>query len=403
MLVVMWKRDSSPTRPRKAVPTIAFRVLDAPLLKDDYYCSVLAYSVIGRTLAVALSQKVYLWTENYGVRYPPLPAARPGNHVSSMAFSSEEGGKAILAIARHGGSVQLWSLFEPRQRFEVMHSKPACCVAFRPITWPRRLLLTNEIILCEDLLVGDDAGQIYYYSVDWPRHGPGSMVLLIRLDAHAQNICGLTWSPDGMQFVSGGNDNCALLYETEKVLRMAKGNSTYGEDVFSPHERSATPVCSILTPETSPIRGLDKVLSDEAESSTLSPTTASLIDFAFNPYPQNLGWSTTDTHDHARHGRASERILQQGTRIVTPQSSPGASNHLPRSVWADPTVSGLADCQTYTFYHAAAVKALAFPKWQARLLATGGGSNDRQIHFHHTGSGTTLAVINVFAQVTSLV
>lgn len=55
-----------------------------------------------------------------------------------------------------------------------------------------------------------------------------------------------------------------------------------------------------------------------------------------------------------------------------------------------------------SFYHSAAVKAIAYAPWQPTLLATGGGSNDRQIHFHHTESGSTLAVINVFAQVTSL-
>lgn len=55
------------------------------------------------------------------------------------------------------------------------------------------------------------------------------------------------------------------------------------------------------------------------------------------------------------------------------------------------------------FHHSAAVKAIAYAPWQPTLLATGGGSNDRQIHFHHTESGSTLAVINVFAQVTSLI
>ena len=49
------------------------------------------------------------------------------------------------------------------------------------------------------------------------------------------------------------------------------------------------------------------------------------------------------------------------------------------------------------------MKAIAFAPWQPNLVATGGGSNDRQIHFYHTASGTALAVINVFAQVTSLI
>src|SRR4030095_10060942 len=51
----------------------------------------------------------------------------------------------------------------------------------------------------------------------------------------------------------------------------------------------------------------------------------------------------------------------------------------------------------------AAVKALAFAPWQPSLLATGGGSNDRCIHFYHAPSGGHLATINVHAQVTSLI
>jgi hypothetical protein len=55
------------------------------------------------------------------------------------------------------------------------------------------------------------------------------------------------------------------------------------------------------------------------------------------------------------------------------------------------------------FLHSAAVKALAFAPWQPSLLATGGGSNDRQIHFFHTGTSAVLTLINVFAQVTGLI
>ncbi len=76
---------------------------------------------------------------------------------------------------------------------------------------------------------------------------------------------------------------------------------------------------------------------------------------------------------------------------------------LVRNGLANPSIPGQTDVHIYSFYHAAAVKALAFAPWQRSLLATGGGSNDRQIHFFHTGSGATLALINVFSQVTSLV
>ncbi|KAF5235192.1 hypothetical protein FAUST_7245 [Fusarium austroamericanum] len=53
--------------------------------------------------------------------------------------------------------------------------------------------------------------------------------------------------------------------------------------------------------------------------------------------------------------------------------------------------------------HDAAVKAIAFCPWRRGLVATGGGSNDKCIHFFHTPSGAALATISVSAQVTSLI
>jgi hypothetical protein len=86
------------------------------------------------------------------------------------------------------------------------------------------------------------------------------------------------------------------------------------------------------------------------------------------------------------------------------------------------TASGISDAQTeiqvtefgrakelrtgdekHRWVHGAAVKAIAFCPWQNSLVATGGGSNDKCIHFWHTGSGAALASISVSAQVTSLI
>jgi hypothetical protein len=59
--------------------------------------------------------------------------------------------------------------------------------------------------------------------------------------------------------------------------------------------------------------------------------------------------------------------------------------------------------EKHRWVHGAAVKAIAFCPWQDSLVATGGGSNDKCIHFFHTGSGAALASISVSAQVTSLI
>lgn len=62
-----------------------------------------------------------------------------------------------------------------------------------------------------------------------------------------------------------------------------------------------------------------------------------------------------------------------------------------------------AGSERHKWKHGAAVKAIAFCPWREGLIATGGGSNDKCIHFYHTSSGAALATISVSAQVTSLI
>ena len=52
--------------------------------------------------------------------------------------------------------------------------------------------------------------------------------------------------------------------------------------------------------------------------------------------------------------------------------------------------------------HRAAVKALSWCPWQPNLLATGGGSHDRHIHFWNTTTGARVNSIDTGSQVTSL-
>lgn len=58
--------------------------------------------------------------------------------------------------------------------------------------------------------------------------------------------------------------------------------------------------------------------------------------------------------------------------------------------------------EKHRWVHRAAIKAIAFHPCNSRLIATGGGSNDKCIHFFDTASGHSLATIAVSAQVTSL-
>jgi hypothetical protein len=180
-------------------------------------------------------------------------------------------------------------------------------------------------VLTEELLIGDEVGHIYFYSVEWPSEEQsalfgwhGAMTLIARMNIHTQQICGLAWSADGELFASGGNDNNCFLFETKKILRPDISNAN----------------------------------------------TLATLDVREGPAGESIYTvsNRTDQVLHLQHTAA-------------------------RHKW---TLN-------------AAVKAMAFCPGQRGLLAIGGGSNDRCIHFYHTRSGTCLATIDCAAQVTGLV
>lgn len=252
-------------------------------------------------------------------------------YLTALSFSSAEGGHSILAVGRADGHVALWSLYDSEPKFEVYNPSAVACLSWKPRTTRRLSQRPREqahLVGTEELLVGDEAGDVYYYSVEWshdeealPGSWHGSMSLLCRISVHTQQICGLAWSPDGTLFATGGNDNACCLFETSRVLRHRRGN----EDAQA------------SLADTEEFVGTDDVLRHR-----------------IYPHPENA-----------------------------PPLGPGREKH--------------------RWQHAAAVKAIAFCPWQKGLIATGGGSNDRCIHFYHADSGACLATISVAAQVTSLI
>jgi hypothetical protein len=101
------------------------------------------------------------------VRFPPLVSNRPGSHVTCLSFSSEEGRKAILAVGRQSGLVSLVSPSEEgRPRFQMQKSNPISCLAFKPTVSLRSSRILGGLnVACEDLLIGDDVGELHYHRV----------------------------------------------------------------------------------------------------------------------------------------------------------------------------------------------------------------------------------------------
>lgn len=212
---------------RRVVPSTPFRVLDAPGLRDDYYCSLIAYSAATHSLAVGLHSDVYNWNETGGAQpFEPWSTS----HVTSLAYSSQLGANNILAIGRIDGSLSLWTPSEQTPRIDQSHSAGIACIAWKPCITEKMFDPKPNLYAprySEELLVGDEMGNVYYYSVEWNRVDmhPGitrtaNIRLLRKITVHVQQICGLAWSFDGEQFATGGNDNVAHLFDTKTVLSL---------------------------------------------------------------------------------------------------------------------------------------------------------------------------------------
>lgn len=352
-----------------SVPTIPFRVLDGPQLRDDYYCSVLAYCRTSRTLAVGLSNKVYLWSEAFGVQYPRMDEnARRNSYVTSLSFSSAAGGHSILAIGRNSGHISLWSLSDEGTRFESQQPNAVACLSFKPVTTRRTSAKLGTTVSVEELLVGDEIGNVYYYAVEWVEnlkvdiHGwHGAMTLIAKISVHSQQICGLAWSHEGDYFATGANDNACCLFVVKDILAPSQTSRRS-------RQTRRRPLQSLPTRT-----GLPDVLSSEVF--------------------------------HQRFSSIANR--SNGSTEAAPVSLAQGAVSNPFIFRAIPGQNGILSIgegrQKHKWIHSAAIKAIAFCPWQPGLLATGGGSNDRAIHFYHIFSGATLATIDVQAQVTSLI
>lgn len=316
---------------------------------------------------------MYLWSEPNGVQHPPLGAFEPTNHVTSLSFSSQQGGHSILAVGRQGGQLSLWSTFDPVVRFEIRQPNPISCVSFKqsPTRRPSEHSRGN-LIDTEDLAVGDDLGNVWYYAIEWvddskarnPSGWNGAFSLLAKISAHSQQICGLAWSPDGSYLATGGNDNACLLFELS--------------DIFAQSELLQAP----------------------------NPRKSSLNQDSHQH--QQRGFSRFAYHSHLsrifdRYHRLNRASQNSTSRPASPSATTIVSDAISLIPGNGRTALIPPNRQKHKFLHSAAIKAIAFAPWQPSLLATGGGSNDRCIHFYHTHSGSCLATINVHAQVTSLI
>ncbi|KAG7879611.1 hypothetical protein KL938_003664 [Ogataea parapolymorpha] len=174
----------------KKVPNCPEKVLDAPGFVDDFYLNLLSWSR-DNILAIALENCVYYWNATTG---DVDLAAECDSIVTSVRWSATGG---YLSIGLDSGSVEIWDP-EAGSRLRVMAGHQSRVAAH---AW-------NEHVLTS----GSRTGQIFHHDVRLSQH------IVSQLNNHTAEVCGIEWRRDGMQFVSGGNDNVVNIWDARSSV-----------------------------------------------------------------------------------------------------------------------------------------------------------------------------------------
>ena len=205
------------------IPSAPSRILDAPDLMDDYYLNLISWSN-DNILAVALGQTVYLWNAGTGSiqELCTFESAGPSSHISSVAWVQQGG--AHLAVGTSSGMTQLWDVPGCKQ----LRSMDGHSDRVGALAWNRHILST-----------GSRDATIVQHDVRVSNHIAATLS-----HQHTQEVCGLTWSPDGETLASGGNDNLLCLWDATASARagprfqFTDHQAAVKALAWSPHERN---------------------------------------------------------------------------------------------------------------------------------------------------------------------
>lgn len=206
----------------RSIPSAPSRILDAPDMLDDYYVNLLSWSDTN-ILAVALAQTVYLWNASTGAieELCTLEGDAADTHVSSVSWV-QQGGEH-LAIGTSEGTTQLWDVSACKQ----LRSMDGHSDRVGSLSWNRHILSSG----------GRDS-VVVNHDVRIARHNTAT------LSSHTQEVCGLSWSPDGTTLASGGNDNVLCLWDaaassiSRPRFSLTEHQAAVKALSWSPHERN---------------------------------------------------------------------------------------------------------------------------------------------------------------------
>lgn len=201
--------------PRK-ISKSPFKVLDAPLLQDDFYLNLLDWSSLN-VIAVGLGSEVYLRSScNNKVELLCDLNSYHNETVTSVKWSNDGN---FLAVGTGGGEVQIWdSIRQEKIRCIAKHDGRV-----GSLDWN-----------CDLVASGSRDNSVFVSDMRCASE-------IIKFHGHKQEVCGLRWSPNQKTLASGGNDNKLLIWDvaksSEPCMKFGHHTAAVKALAWSPHER----------------------------------------------------------------------------------------------------------------------------------------------------------------------
>ncbi|XP_011142016.1 cell division cycle protein 20 homolog isoform X2 [Harpegnathos saltator] len=297
-LKVLYSQTKTPASVKAStryIPQAPDRILDAPEIIDDYYLNLVDWSV-NNILAVALGANVYLWNAGTG-SIQQLFELEPTDYICSVSWIQEG---PHLAIGTTVGNTELWDCSEMK-RVRVMNGHTA---RVGSLCWNSHILSS-----------GCRLGKIVHHDVRQRDH------VISTLNAHAQEICGLKWSPNGQYLASGGNDNMLLIWPS-----MAGQNHTLAQPIYSLNHHQAAVKALAWCPWQNNILASGGGTADRTIRFWNCNTGACLNSIDTRSQVCSLLWSTNYKEIISGHGYAQNQL----------------------TIWKYPTMTKVADLTGHT-------------------------------------------------------
>eukprot|EP01041_Mallomonas_annulata_P010853 gene10853-22654_t len=205
------KAQDSPSKSvARSITSGPSRVLDAPDLMNDYYLNLLSWGK-NNSIAIALKQTLYLWNAT-DKSINDLVTLDNNDYITSVQWSTELDN--VIAVGTSENTVQIWDVVRQKKLRE-LHGHVA---RVSSLSWNSHQISSgsrDSTILNFDLRSSS-------------RHAQSTYI------GHQQEVCGLSWSPDGTTLASGGNDNTLCLWDAAMSERSSLSEPNTNTNSHSP-------------------------------------------------------------------------------------------------------------------------------------------------------------------------